>query len=367
MRTDRVREAGIEAARVAACLIVICCHVLPYVIEGMDEGSFRIMFLRTLSADGVCVFWMITGMFLFSGKRYASVLRRASRRILLPLTMITFAVFLAGGFRFGRTVSYALPGADRFIGLLRSFLSLRNGVPGLDHLWFLYTYLWIILLYPVLNVFVSFLNGSPKRMAGMLAIILLLLFSNDLSQNRLCSFSHDSFHAVFAASLFVIAGHVFDRFRRERVCGSDAFGAFFFLLAAVIVDLARAYILVKDPGNLHLLYWYTLPGILVSVSLLCACMKLIVRCSAARPNLSERVSRLSSASFGIYLIHGFLIHILVRIDAFASMLHLLPQTFRGLAAYPVTFLMSCVVFIICYRIISLYQRAALIARTHLAK
>ena len=362
------RETGIEAARVTACLVVICCHVLPYVIDGMDGGSFGVMFLRTLCADGVGIFWLISGMFLFSGRKYASLLRRTARRIALPLVLISFAVFFARGFRFEDRISYSLPEAGRFISLLRSFLSLRNGVPGLDYLWFLYTYLWIIFLYPVMNVIVSIMDGDRKRMAGVLAAILLLLLLNDLAQNGLCSFSHDAFHAVFAATLFVIAGHFFDRFRHEWVQRAGTRSAYLFFSAAIVIDLLRTIILSAHPGTEHLLYWFTLPGMLVSMSLLCAFMKLFGgRSAIVRPRMYSYVSRLSSASFGIYLIHGFLIHALVRIDAFSHMFVLIPKTFARFAAYPVTFFASMIVFLLCYWIVSLSHRALSIVQNRHAK
>ena len=63
-KAAKPRDAGVELARILGCFIVIGCHsYLPFSPDGSD-GLGR-LFIGTLFADGVSVFWLILGFFLF--------------------------------------------------------------------------------------------------------------------------------------------------------------------------------------------------------------------------------------------------------------------------------------------------------------
>ena len=54
------RDAGIDLIRVVACLVVIGTHV-----DVMGTGDSTKLFLRLLFADGVTLFFILSGFFRF--------------------------------------------------------------------------------------------------------------------------------------------------------------------------------------------------------------------------------------------------------------------------------------------------------------
>lgn len=62
--SSKERDVSIELVRIIACLIIVGVHTL---LSAQINGSYsnRRIFLSCLFADGVAIFWMISGCFLF--------------------------------------------------------------------------------------------------------------------------------------------------------------------------------------------------------------------------------------------------------------------------------------------------------------
>ena len=346
------REIGVEAARILGCMTVICCHVLPYSLNG-TEGAFPTVLLRVLCADGVAVFWLITGMFLFAGRPFKYVLGRACRRIVLPLVLLSVLAFLSGGFRMGGSVSYTIPSAGEALRFFSSVLSLKNPVRGLDHTWFLYTYLWIVFLYPVLNSFTEYLNGDRIWMKRMMVLIPLFLLLNDMTENKLASFSNDSVNSMFAASVFLVAGHILNANRKDLPGGINV--ALCLLIPAIVAPL-RAAMILRLTATEHLYYWYTFSGFLSAFFILCACLKLLDEKAHRIPaSVCRWIRRFSSCTFGIYLIHVLPVYALVRLDAFEWIRSLFPDAFPAVSTAVTVWIVSLFVFLLSFFVVSSVQ------------
>ena len=69
------KDLGVELARIFGCLIVISCHTVPPIkIDGIPV--FSRVFLSCLFGDGVAVFWLILGFFLFQNKNYINTIKK---------------------------------------------------------------------------------------------------------------------------------------------------------------------------------------------------------------------------------------------------------------------------------------------------
>ena len=70
--------------------------------------------------------------------------------------------------------------------------------------WYLYVYILVILIYPLLKAFVEYLDADTKRTKIFLIGTFVFLVINDISSNSLAAFSHHSINALVPASIEII-------------------------------------------------------------------------------------------------------------------------------------------------------------------
>ena len=143
------RDAGIDLIRVVACLVVIVTHV-----DVMGTGDSTKLFLRLLFADGVTLFFILSGFFFFR-KGFIITLKRALSSIVLPgilvmLMSYQFSPFIRGE----KTLIYCFSHLNFDIyGFMTDLFSwggnIRESMAA--HLWYIFTYLQLVLAYPLLK------------------------------------------------------------------------------------------------------------------------------------------------------------------------------------------------------------------------
>lgn len=156
------RDSSVELAKIFGSLIVIGVHTcLSSVVDGAYDLSR--VFISCVLADGVAVFWLITVFFYFNNT-YEKILRKSLKSIGIP--MLVFSVF---SFYFSACVLYDAPliqslyhTREEYISVLKTLLTWNNPVPCGSHLWYLYTYILLIVIFPILKSFVDYLNDAPK-------------------------------------------------------------------------------------------------------------------------------------------------------------------------------------------------------------
>ena len=90
------RNANVEIARIIGCLIVIGVHVFySLILPGIGERGNA--FLKCIFSDGVAVFWIISGMYMFRND-YKTTMKKALKRIAVPLFICTAVCFYFGRF-----------------------------------------------------------------------------------------------------------------------------------------------------------------------------------------------------------------------------------------------------------------------------
>lgn len=86
------RDPAIEMARIIACLVVIGVHTyLGSSINGIYE-FYRVM-IACFLADGVAIFWLISGCFLFKKSSYKKLLIHTAKNIILPMFIFSILSF----------------------------------------------------------------------------------------------------------------------------------------------------------------------------------------------------------------------------------------------------------------------------------
>lgn len=307
MRNER--DMSVELARILACLIVIGVHSCLAVYRENYYDLNRV-FISCLFADGVAVFWLIMGGFLFKNLDYKRLIQKTLRSVGIPMIGITvFTFYLSGwaidGMPLLQSISHT---KEDYIYIFQSLLAWEP--PGyVGYLWYLYTYLMVILCFPILKSFAEYLDGSKKRIKVFLVISFLFLVVNDMSNNRLAAFSHHSINALIPASLEVLWGHILysnkDKFANKK---GILFGTVVFVVLNVFRTIIQFVSYNMDKGN-HILYWYTSIGLICSISLMMFCFSVMRR---AKKRIKKLVGFIAGHTLNIYLFHSLVIAKLQR-------------------------------------------------------
>ena len=206
------RDINVEILRIIAILFVIGTHLKQgFYIDG--SLSFVRVFIACLVGDGVAVYWAILGFFYFTGGDISYVRRvgRAIKRIVFPLFIYSIIAFYFYDFIFEHkdlvlTHSFADYKKLIFDGFIKG--RIVTPVKISYHLWFLYVYFLVILLYPALKGFYCefFKNNSFKEDLKIVILLFFVLMINDLTLNSLLKVSHSGISGVVGASFFVFLG-----------------------------------------------------------------------------------------------------------------------------------------------------------------
>ena len=306
------RDVGIELARVIACLIVVGVHVS---LADFATGSYDLSrgFINCLLAAGVAIFWMITGCFLFRPQPYATVLRRAARTIALPIALFSLVCLHFSGWLFdGTSLAESLSHTPTaYWDGLKSALMLKLTIPGTGHLWYCYTYLLVLLAFPVLQAFAQWMDADVRREKWFMGISFALLLLNDWSKNELFGFSHHSINAAVPAAVEMLWGHILYKHKDAWLSSQHRTKKILLPAAAfVLLNLVRMYI-VYASGSKAVLYWYSTIGLLCAVCVLLFCLPARNgRCAEAAAG--RLISWLGGHTFMIYLVHFPIRNVLYR-------------------------------------------------------
>lgn len=314
-KTRSPRAFAVELLRLIACLIVIGVHtLLPY--SNSDAYKFWHTFLSCLVADGVAVFWMITGCFLFK-RKVMTVWKHAIRTIGLPLVIATCL---------GWVLSYnQAPGFNYsdFSALKNSLFCFAPAVPGMTHLWYLYVNLFVLALFPLLKLIVTWIDLEKRRQLLFVLVAVLLFIVNDISGNRILQFGFGWNSGFIPAIIEMILGHLIYKYLRNW---NSRKPSIVFFLIFVITNLLRATVFLtasnNEPSNYHVLYWYSFFGLLCAASLMLGIFSAVncvktqskknkpIYLKAINQRCVQTVYILASYSFLIYIIHYPLLIIL---------------------------------------------------------
>ena len=356
-KPKRTKDIGIELARIIACFIVIGVHVA---LNDMESGTYSLSrgLINCFFADGVSVFWLITGCFLFKTKKYYKLLVGTAKKIAFPIAMLQvfclhFSAFLECGGDFVKSLNYAF---GIYGSKLKDALSLQPTIPATGHLWYCYTYIIVMLAFPLISAFVSWVDKKDIREKVFCIVTLIILAVNDVSFNGLLHFSNQGLNAFIPAVVQIIWGHIIYK-NKEKLykLQNKKILVLFCGIGMGVLNFIRMYI-VNVTGDKSIMYWYTLIGLLCSISILVVCMIMSGKVTA-KGQVHDIILELASHTFEIYLIHILIRMILSKF----GLNHILFKITSSIRMKFVGELIYTVLFIICVFGISL----CIIKITHL--
>ncbi len=295
------RNANLELARVIACLMVIGCHVLlPACNNGVYEKGR--VFFQCIFADGVGIFWLLTGAFLFRST-YSKALKSMLKKIVIPLVLFSiFSFFFCDTITNGTSVIESITANVDAWNTLKAILSFRNPISSQSHLWYLYTHIFIILfLYPFMKLFVDYMDKNPKAEKLFILISGIVFILNDITTDSLAGFEYENYGKAVAGATLMIWGHIIYR-NREK------FDRKIFIFASIIVWIAsntlrcvlQLYCYYNGTqDDIHLLYWYSFFGVINSCCIIIGSIALgtwLEKCGGI-------IRHFGKLTFLIYLFH----------------------------------------------------------------
>ena len=305
------RNPQIELSRLIACLIVVGVHTCLSSMVG-DQMDRSRLYIACLFADGVALFWLIMGMFFFREMKYSKLWKRTVKSICIPLIAYSavyylFSGWLIEGTGFKESIHTAISNLPE---LGKNLLGWQSSINYAGHLWYLYIYLFMILIFPAMKAFFDYLKQDVRREKIFLIIAFLFLVWNDVSNNKMGAFSHHSINALIPASVEVLMGGILyrhkDRFSSKKwlILGPVAF----FCLNGLRTVIQYERWIKGIEGN-NILFWYTSIGVLCAVTVILFSLNLI---KPKTNKINKVICWLASFTFPIYLIHPLIKNILNR-------------------------------------------------------
>ena len=297
------KDPAVELARIFGCLLVVGVHCWINNF-GVAIQSKSGTYIACIFADGVAVFWIISGFFMYKNYSYKQTLKRTIKSIVIPMLLLSAAMFFVlNNYLNGNGWHFILHSKDDYKWILNSLLIWTNPVDRLGHFWYLYVYILLMLCSPVIAAFIKYLEEDIKREKLFLVLTFLLLVWNDLSNNQMGRFEHHAFAGAFPAAIESVWGYLLykyrDRLRKRRYIFISV-GAFLGLnVLRMAIQLGR-YHRIQDTAT-YILYWFS------SIGLLCAICVIVFSFAAIHGRKATVVNRvicwLASYTFSIYLLH----------------------------------------------------------------
>ena len=223
------------------------------------------------------------------------------KRIILPLFLWSIIYFYFFGFASGKGLFESINhSADQYKALLiDGILQWRNIVSGANHLWYLYVYSAIVILFPAFDGVRKIIDKYRVSFLKFFIVVVLILGLNDFSYNKFFDFSHDVFNGVLGAGIWSIAGYLFYK-NLDRIKGKKSMvsvGCLMFFIAN-----AARFLIIKTTGRTEILFWYTSCAMVAVVGIAVALYGLYDKIVESKI-VSRVICRIGSTTFSIYLIH----------------------------------------------------------------
>ena len=82
----KVRDCNVDLIRILACFTVIFVHINFFSAVNLENNTVdkSKLILRILSSDGVTMFFIMMGFFMFKAKSFTSILKKTFFTIIIP-------------------------------------------------------------------------------------------------------------------------------------------------------------------------------------------------------------------------------------------------------------------------------------------
>ena len=290
MSSPNTRHEGIDLLKVVCCFSVILLHALVYRVERYDDSTEWLLanILSAATREAVPVFFMISGAFMLRsnigslGRYYAKAATR-------------YAVPLLGGLAAYKLL--ALSQGDASPLLSGVVYNVRASIGF--HLWFMWTFLGLALVVPLLRPMVA----APRDRALFLGLWLLFCIAEPWMGMAGLNLPVDNMLFVRNTGYFV-AGYALYTWEGKIPTGLLAAG----IVASVVATAALTAAWTAASGSLALIF-YEGPSPFLAIYSACAFKWASQQQRVPWPGVVRRLSR---ATFTVYIYHILALSLLSR-------------------------------------------------------
>lgn len=286
--TNNQRIGYLDYLRVWAMLMIIILHS-P--MPNLQASGLVLSSISFITATGLVLFFMISGALLLS-KTYemrSFLLRRFSKIAWPTLFWSLFYIF-----------DKWVQGTISTDYLIRSVLSIPFSPQGNGILWFMYTLMGLYLITPILS---SWLNTASKKDVEWILTLWTISLLIPILGNIIHVGDINNTHMLFYLSGFIgyyILGYYLHHHVKSVKNGIFAFLIFFPLVLAATLKLSGANV------DFYKYLWYlSIPMAMMAAFWFLFAKKIF---SSSVPNV---IAIISKYSFGIYLVHIFVMRQIV--------------------------------------------------------
>lgn len=298
------KDLSIEVMRIVAAYFVIFNHGGGFTLfQSYETGSIQFwtyLFMSIFCKFAVPLFFMISGALLLGKEEPIKVvLKKRVGKMVVVLVAISL-VYYVGGLVFGRIPFEGLRNIWDFLGKLSSG-------QGSGHLWYMYSYIVLLLLLPFFRVMIK---GMTKNMITYFCI-LAIAFNCVIPVVQYLMFQGEhelyaSFHIFTMKNIAApfIGYWLLVRLDYSRVKRKHIILLWVANIASICLACLMTYITIKNIGTNS---GYEAERFFYNFATLNAATILITIKKYYKPFTSERINKIIStvagATFGIYLFH----------------------------------------------------------------
>lgn len=331
------RDSRIDMLRIIACLFVVALHTKSSSIVNGAPVFGRELF-STLIADGVSVFLLITGFYIFNKTSYLDRLKRLLVKIFIPTFLyILFLLFLPV---FQNT---PLNFAEIWRSLLSCITRWEPIVHNSGHLWYMFVYMLIVVVSPVLQLIHDKLLNNTAGRAVVLSMTFAMLLANDLTGNMIFRSSQVPLRAFAPACLIVLSGSALYEIKKSYEgrlsIGFSAFAVYLGMNIFRAVAITSGKLAVSDAI-------FCCPGWICAV---CLCI-MFMSLKRTYGIGSKIVNAIASTTSGVYILHVWINEMLYEMGVKMWIVNLIcdgsekfSEYLKFSTVYPIVVLTACAV------------------------
>ena len=319
------RDYAIDLIRIYACITVILLHLSLHIFNIYDvQVDWSRLFEKSFFTEGVPLFFMITGFFIANGRSYKKIWKSTFFKILVPtafyivISQIFFKYFVRQ-----ETFWNCLKNWKYYINLngivesiLKCDVSYLQGI--CDHLWYIFSYVKIIIWVPVLWLLCKENETSKLARRIMIAFQAIKMILIDIQRFYVLPTGEITFYSLIDSEImYVLLGYEMFTYK-DKIKGNTKLRwislMIFFITNIVRYKLEQQLMILNSYtdilGRETFVGWkYTSLNIITGIFTFAFFYSFEIK----HDKIKKFLSWVSDKTFGIYLIHYL---ILVKVDLF---------------------------------------------------
>ena len=211
------KNLKVELFRIIAILLVILQHSLPAFLSKVNNTYLA---LDTLSSMSVCIFFVMSGFFLYNDKPWIKKFRNYLFNIFIPMLIVAILALIFEDFIMKQKSFVDCILTNDYIKIIKKFVrGLINWscIPWgfvLGHMWYVFSYGFIILFYPIANYMI---NKLDKKILYIISICYFLYMAIILNILKLAENRYHIFDVMFISIYGYILYNDIFKFLKNKI------------------------------------------------------------------------------------------------------------------------------------------------------